>query len=297
MQNPQDPDAADLATFLADAERVTAALELVVADRGLLAYIDPELRQRLLVAAGLVSKPDAKDRRRLNRAHRRREKVDKREEQRALLNQTQIRQLRENPIFLTPKRIAARDPEAATPPIGEVQGARTCYVCREKYNDIHFFYDQMCPTCGDQNFAKRTQEADLRGRVALVTGSRVKIGYQAAIFLLRSGAHVIVTTRFPRDAARRYAAEADFPEWGHRLEIHGIDLRDIPSVEDFCARINATHHRLDVIINNACQTVRRPPGFYEHLLQLEHDLEASLTSSERALLPVPEARLDSTAWL
>ncbi|MEO0602251.1 MAG: SDR family oxidoreductase, partial [Myxococcota bacterium] len=140
-----------------------------------------------------------------------------------------------------------------------------CYVCNQPYSDLHFFYDQLCPRCGDFNFRKRSPEADLRGRVALVTGARVKIGYHAAILLLRSGCRVIVTTRFPKDAARRYASEPDFDEWSDRLEIAGIDLRRIGDVEDLCAQMVDRLPRLDFIINNACQTVRRPPGFYDHL--------------------------------
>ena len=102
-----------------------------------------------------------------------------------------------------------------------------------------------------------------------MTGARVKIGYQAAIMLLRSGARVIVLTRFPVDAAARYAREDDFSEWGDRLEIHGIDLRHTPSVELLCAKLLETHDRLDFLINNACQTVRRPPGFYRHMMENE----------------------------
>src|SRR5204863_5016006 len=94
------------------------------------------------------------------------------------------------------------------------------------------------------NFKKRTELADLRGRVALLTGGRVKIGYQAGIKLLRAGAHLIVSTRFPRDSAARYAAEPDFAEWGHRLEIFGLDLRHTPSVEAFCRELSATRPRL-----------------------------------------------------
>ena len=116
---------------------------------------------------------------------------------------------------------------------------------------------------------KRGETADLRGRVALLTGGRVKIGYQAGIKLLRAGAEVIVTTRFPRDAATRYAQERDFEEWGERLEIFGLDLRHTPSVEGFCSHLNAGRGRLDFIVNNACQTVRRPPDFYRHMLELE----------------------------
>ncbi len=144
-----------------------------------------------------------------------------------------------------------------------------CYVCKQKYSTIHAFYDQLCPTCAELNFTKRTERADLRGRVALLTGGRVKIGYQAGLKLLRSGARLIVTTRFPRDAAKRYASEPDFGEWGHRLEIFGLDLRHTPSVEAFCKELLDSRDRLDFIINNACQTVRRPPDFYVHMMASE----------------------------
>ena len=112
--------------------------------------------------------------------------------------------------------------------------------------------------------------------MALLSGGRVKIGYQAGLKLLRAGAHLIVTTRFPRDAASRYAAEPDFGDWGHRLEVFGLDLRHTPSVEAFCHELLTTRDRLDFIINNACQTVRRPPDFYAHMMAEEtaalHDM-------------------------
>ena len=149
---------------------------------------------------------------------------------------------------------------------------------------MHPFYDQLCPACGDFNYRKRTETADLRGRVALLTGGRVKIGYQAGIKLLRAGAQLIVTTRFPRDAAARYAQEPDFEDWGDRLEIFGLDLRHTPSVEAFCTHLLATRDRLDFIVNNACQTVRRPPEFYRHMLERE-------TASAAARCPPSVARL------
>src|SRR5207253_9650289 len=136
----------------------------------------------------------------------------------------------------------------------------------------------------DLNFRKRTELADLRGRVALLSGGRVKIGYQAGIKLLRAGAHLIVTTRFPRDSAARYAQESDFAEWGHRLEIFGLDLRHTPSVEAFCRHLLATRDRLDFIINNACQTVRRPPDFYRHMMDGEEAALRALPSEVRGLL-------------
>jgi NAD(P)-dependent dehydrogenase (short-subunit alcohol dehydrogenase family) len=159
-----------------------------------------------------------------------------------------------------------------------------CYVCKRHYTVIHHFYDQLCPDCADFKFRKRTELADLRGRVALVTGGRVKIGYQAALKLLRAGAQVIVTTRFPRDSAQRYAREADFATWAHRLEVFGLDLRHTPSVEAFCRELLATQTRLDFIVNNACQTVRRPPAFYRHMMEGETAALQSMPGEVRALV-------------
>ena len=155
--------------------------------------------------------------------------------------------LREKPVFTTPNVFPPAEFEQAEvdddPEFREVVEPQHCYVCKQHYREIHPFYDQLCPACGDFNFAKRTETADLTGRVALLTGGRVKIGYQAGIKLLRAGAQLIVTTRFPRDAAARYAQEPDFEEWGDRLEIFGLDLRHTPSVEAFCAHLSSTRDR------------------------------------------------------
>jgi NAD(P)-dependent dehydrogenase (short-subunit alcohol dehydrogenase family) len=153
---------------------------------------------------------------------------------------------------------------------------------------MHRYYDSMCEPCGEFNYAKREQSADLSGHYALVTGARVKIGFQASLKLLRAGAHVIVTTRFPVDAAERYAKESDFAAFGPRLEIHGLDLRHTPSVELFAQFLVERVPRLDYILNNACQTVRRPAGFFQHLLaheaesweRLPADWRGSLASHE-----------------
>jgi NAD(P)-dependent dehydrogenase (short-subunit alcohol dehydrogenase family) len=166
----------------------------------------------------------------------------------------------------------------------EVSEPQHCYVCKAKYDRVHSFYDQLCPDCAALNFAKRTESADLTGRVALLTGGRVKIGYQAGIKLLRAGADLIVTTRFPRDAAVRYADEPDFDQWGHRLEVYGLDLRHTPSVEAFCHHLTTTRTSLDFVVNNACQTVRRPPEFYRHMMELETGSMRTMSDSARALL-------------
>jgi NAD(P)-dependent dehydrogenase (short-subunit alcohol dehydrogenase family) len=142
----------------------------------------------------------------------------------------------------------------------------------------------MCPQCAEFNFKKRTELADLRGRVALLTGGRVKIGYQAGLKLLRAGAHLIVTTRFPRDSAQRYSREPDFGEWAHRLEIFGLDMRSPASVEALCRHLSDTQPRLDFIVNNACQTVRRPPEFYAHMMEGERAALDLMPAEARRLL-------------
>ncbi len=266
-------------------KRMRAAIEMleaIVGDRGLLAHLAPEERARLIRAAGHVFSPDVRARRRMVKAGvRLRNAAIVKHAERALSG-TGIRTLRRQPVFNTPnvfppsgftQREIEGDPEHR-----EIVEPQHCYVCKRKYTSVHHFYDQLCLACGEFNFAKRTELADLKGRVALLTGGRVKIGYQAGLKLLRSGAHLIVTTRFPRDSAARYSREPDFEAWGHRLEIFGLDLRHTPSVEAFCHELLATRDRLDFIINNACQTVRRPPEFYEHMM----------TGEQTALNEAPE---------
>lgn len=297
---PQEP-CAETATadFLAQAEAAARLLEEVVADRSLLARVPEALRKRLLAAAGRASRPSEAERSRLKKARRREARRARRERDEALLDTTGIRCLRANPIFRTPRR--QRPPLGPSEAIGHTSEERGCYCCQRRHREVHFFYDQMCLPCGDFNYAKRFPSADLSGRVALVTGARVKIGYQAAILLLRNGCRVVCTTRFPRDAARRYAREEDFSEWADRLEIHGVDLRFTPAVEALCARLLRRCERLDFVINNACQTVRRPPGFYEHLLAGEREaLDADAArllapSTPRALARTADAPLDPAA--
>ena len=265
----------------------TEALESVVRDRGLLRALSVEERTRLLSAAGSVFNPDVVDRRRADKAERRRRRASKLEQDESMLAETGIRVLRDRPVFTTPNVYPPAGFEqtevAGDPEFREAIEPQHCYVCKQLYREIHPFYDQMCPACGDFNFGKRNETADLGGRVALLTGGRVKIGYQAGIKLLRAGSHLIVTTRFPRDSAARYAEEPDFDDWRDRLEIFGLDLRHTPSVEAFCRHLLATRNRLDFIVNNACQTVRRPADFYRHMLERE-TASADAMSAEHAQL-------------
>jgi NAD(P)-dependent dehydrogenase (short-subunit alcohol dehydrogenase family) len=265
------------------AERVVRATELleeIVADRAILAEVDVENRNRLLQAAGQVSRPDVIDRRRLLKVSKRKRKAERVKREETVLANTGIRKSRRDSVFTTPNYFppTAEQLREAEPVFREAGEPRNCYVCKRDYTSIHHFYDHLCPECAELNFRKRTELADLSGRVALLTGGRVKIGYQAGIKLLRAGAHLIVTTRFPRDSAARYSREADFEDWKDRLEIFGLDLRHTPSVEAFCKEMLDTRDRLDFIVNNACQTVRRPREFYAHM----HDAEVASLSGMRS---------------
>ncbi len=269
-----------------DVEACLRVLEAVVADRGALAGIPRDQRLRLLEAAGRVSLPARADQRRLAKTFRRRERSEVKAAAEALLDGTGIRTLRRAPVFATPDPAGALPPHEA-PPAGaasELPEPRKCYVCKADFTRLHFFYDQLCPPCAALNYDKRTQTADLSGRTALVTGGRVKIGYQAAILLLRAGARVLVTTRFPHDAARRFARERDFPAWSDRVEIHGLDLRLTPAVERFARVLLDREPRLDFILHNACQTVRRPPAFYAHLVDDEQAPLEALPAEVRPLV-------------
>jgi NAD(P)-dependent dehydrogenase (short-subunit alcohol dehydrogenase family) len=146
--------------------------------------------------------------------------------------------------------------------------ARACYVCKQRYAQVDGFYHQLCPACAARNHARRDARTDLRGRRALLTGGRAKIGMYIALALLRDGAQTTITTRFPRDAARRFAAMADSADWLHRLRIVGIDLRD-PAQVIALADAAAAQGPLDILINNAAQTVRRSAESYALLARAE----------------------------
>jgi NAD(P)-dependent dehydrogenase (short-subunit alcohol dehydrogenase family) len=157
---------------------------------------------------------------------------------------------------------------------GTLLQARGCYVCKARYHEVDAFYHQLCPACAARNRARREARTDLTGRRALLTGGRAKIGMYIALRLLRDGAHTTITTRFPRDAARRFAAMEDSAAWLDRLRIVGIDLRDPGQVVALADSV-AAQGPLDILINNAAQTVRRSAAAY-----------ALLAAAEAAPLPV-----------
>ncbi|GHA30970.1 oxidoreductase [Salinimicrobium marinum] len=246
-------------------DKCISVLEQLLGDTNQLFDMPEEKRIALMSAAGLLSRPNREefDRRKKDAKKAAKRKMIERDKH--ARKETGIRSAREAAVFIAPKLLAPTQVKKDL----ELESPRNCYVCKTEYTKLHHFYDTMCTECGDFNYAKRFQSTDLSGQVAIVTGSRLKIGYHITLMLLRAGATVVATTRFPADSAIRFSKEDDFTQWGHRLKIHGLDLRHIPSVEIFCNFIEQKYDRLDILINNAAQTVRRPAGFYQHLMDKE----------------------------
>ncbi len=241
-------DPADLATTL----RVLASLHELAPD-------DPDI-QTIKRATGVMASRIRKTRRREARSAARRPDLD---HDAAVLASTATG----SPLRIDDETrgipLAASTDDARY--AGELRIPRGCYVCHEKYALVDAFYHWLCPRCAAFSHGKRHQRIDLLGRRALLTGGRAKIGMHIALRLLRDGADLTITTRFPRDAARRFAELADSPEWLDRLTVVGIDLRDATSVLALADEV-AGGGPLDILINNACQTVRRSPGAYAHLV-------------------------------
>lgn len=257
-------------------------LEQLLEEPTLVFELPEERRVALLKAAGKLSRPDREEfaKRKKDAVKASKRKLVERDKH--ARKETGIRSAREAAVFTAPKLLA---PVALHEKDGkELNSPRNCYVCKAEFTKLHHFYDTMCTSCGDFNYLKRFQTADLTGQVAVVTGSRLKIGYHITLMLLRAGATVVATTRFPVDSASRYAKEDDFYTWSDRLKIHGLDLRHIPSVEIFCNYISQKFERLDILINNAAQTVRRPAGFYSHLMQQEEKPFNALSPKVQNLL-------------
>ncbi len=243
-----------------------SVLEHLLHNGDQLVHLSEEQRIKLMKAAGQLTRPDKAEIKKRNKSI----KVARKQETQAINRKARaassIRTARLASVFEAPTQLAFPAAEGTKHVLTSEQN---CYVCKKTYTEIHHFYDSMCQECGDLNYAKRFQTCDMTGQVALITGSRLKIGYHATLMLLRSGASVIATTRFPADSAIRFAKEKDFSEWGHRLHIYGLDLRHIPSVELFASYVERKYERLDILINNAAQTVRRPAQFYAHLMANE----------------------------
>jgi NAD(P)-dependent dehydrogenase (short-subunit alcohol dehydrogenase family) len=304
MQPEADQDADDVKSLL-------RLLEASARNPSSLEGLTTHERQRLLAACGRLIGSTKGERRQQRRKARSQSALQRREREAVALRAAAIRRARSDhkvdndalPLHALPLHALPRHGQAsrkeqqsesqlrASHVPQELAAARTCYVCKSAYTTVHFFYDSMCLSCGDFNYQKRNEQTDLSGRVALVTGGRVKIGAEIVHKLLRCGARVIVTTRFAADAAKRYSEHPDYALFRDRLQIYGLDMRHTPSIEALCRKLCGSLDRLDFLINNACQTVRRPAAFYQHLMANERRANRALSDQAQALLGPAQPKL------
>jgi len=148
---------------------------------------------------------------------------------------------------------------------------KNCYICKVKFNNknIHKFYHNLCKNCGDYNYSYREMNFDWKKRIAIVTGGRVKIGFNIAIKLLSYNCIVLITTRFPKDALIRFQSHPDYEKWKNNLFIYPIDFRLIESTVKFIQYLEKNFTHIDILINNAAQTIRRKTEYYKYLLSIE----------------------------
>lgn len=146
---------------------------------------------------------------------------------------------------------------------------KKCYMCNYLLTNPHSYYKSLCVPCGSFNLQESTLSLpgnlNLSHKTALVTGGRVNLGFHIALRLLRCGAHVIVSSRYPLDAETRYRAQPSFQDWKSRIRVVGADFR---TAKDAFALVTAakgilvewaqegtTDERLDILVNNAAQTL------------------------------------------
>jgi NAD(P)-dependent dehydrogenase (short-subunit alcohol dehydrogenase family) len=157
----------------------------------------------------------------------------------------------------------------------EPQKYNKCYICNVPTTTTtsHDFYTKMCNLCGIINKIKRDSYINQKGKIALITGGRVKIGYETALRLLRCECQVIITTRFAKDALQRYINEPDHNKWIQNLKIFEADFLSLTDTKNLVNYLFTNYTNIDYLINNAAQTIDRPRDFYNHLLLANPDIK------------------------
>lgn len=175
---------------------------------------------------------------------------------------------------------------------------RKCYDCNQSYNQLHFFYHKLCPNCAEKNYQNRFLNHDLSGQQVILTGGRIKVGYATALRLLRNNANLTITTRFPAIALASFQKEEDYKNWKDHLEIYGLDLRNLKAVKDFIEHYKSKHDQLDILINNAAQTIQYDSTYYQPLIATEANLIKQIQPDSSIVLnqtPIHADRLAITS--
>lgn len=161
------------------------------------------------------------------------------------------------------------DDEKEETKLTKLQIPKNCYCCKQSYQYAHSFYSGLCPQCAGENYEKRFDKADLTGRNVILTGGRVKVGLATALKLLRSGVNLVLTTRFPALAMELMQKETDYENWKDNLWIYGLDLRNLKAIQDFIDFYKLNFDTLDILINNAAQTIKYPDEYYLPVIHRE----------------------------
>lgn len=165
----------------------------------------------------------------------------------------------------------------------ELHLPKNCYACNRSYKLAHSFYTRLCPECAEENYEKRFQNIDLKGRNVILTGGRVKVGFATALKLLRNNANVVLTTRFPALALEQFKQEEDFEKWKDNLIIYGLDLRNLNAINEFIAFYKSKFESLDILINNAAQTIKYTDEYYQPLIRKEENLLDQFSSNKKVI--------------
>jgi NAD(P)-dependent dehydrogenase (short-subunit alcohol dehydrogenase family) len=172
----------------------------------------------------------------------------------------------------------------------DTKKSRICYICRFRITQAHRLYPSLCHPCGEfcmsSSAISLPSNLDLHSKTAVVTGGRVNLGFHTALRLLRCGARVIVSTRYPCDALERYRNEHDAEQWISRLRIMGADFRTAKDVFALVKAILGCLHewgtsKLDILINNAAQTLTDSIEREERQIQREWLLMSADSGEDR----------------
>lgn len=153
-----------------------------------------------------------------------------------------------------------RPENITTEPI-RASAAGSCYGCNKTTLLFHGNYVYSCVKCGTKFQENRYIYTSQEGKVAVVTGGRTKLGHQVCLKLLRAGAVVFATTRFPDKARDIYTAYPDYSKWENNLHLYALDM-DVPNLAEEFNKLATfisgwtTNPKVDILVNCAAQTIR-----------------------------------------
>lgn len=165
---------------------------------------------------------------------------------------------------------------------------KRCYICVKVYNGCKNYGKRfMCYNCAWENYTYLTKKTDFSTVIAYVSGCRHTVGYFTCLYLLRNGAKVIGSSRFPKIAMYNYSQEPDYLEFKDRLTVVYCDFTDIISVKEV---IRTILPQINMYINNAFETVKPPQEYITKTQLLENQLgtmiEYSVCSKNQNILAI-----------